>query len=108
MAGSSDYPCGPYEPLLGLQSMVTRGGVDDGALVGVRQRLTAAEALAIYTIGSAAVCGDEGWKGRLAPGFLADFVVLDRHPLAVEPESIADTSVLHTYVGGSRVWTRAQ
>ncbi|PXY23482.1 hypothetical protein BAY59_27840 [Prauserella coralliicola] len=79
-----------------------------GALVGVRQRLTAAEALAIYTIGSAAACGDEGWKGRLAPGFLADFVVLDRHPLAVEPEAIADIRVLHTHVGGSRVWTRAQ
>ncbi|MBK1788297.1 amidohydrolase [Prauserella cavernicola] len=105
VAGSSDYPCGPYEPLVGLQSMVTRRGIDDGALVGGRQCISAAEALEIYTIGSAAASGDEHRLGRLAPGFLADFAVLDRDPLVVEPDTIAETAVRHTYVGGSRVWT---
>ncbi|PXY29742.1 amidohydrolase [Prauserella flavalba] len=108
VAGSSDYPCGPYQPLLGLQSMVTRRGVDDGALVGGGQCVSAAEALAVYTVGSAAACGDEGRKGRLAPGFLADFVVLDRDPLTAEPDTIAEIGVQHTYVGGRRVWTRAE
>ncbi|WP_199429582.1 amidohydrolase [Qaidamihabitans albus] len=103
VAGSSDYPCGPFEPLLGMQSMVTRRGIDDGALVGQRQRISAAEALAVYTVGSAAASGDENRKGRLAPGFLADFVVLDQDPLAIDPSGIAQVGVRHTYVGGRLV-----
>ncbi|MQA11664.1 MAG: amidohydrolase family protein [Pseudonocardiaceae bacterium] len=105
VAGSSDYPCGPYQPLLGMQSMVTRRGVDDGALVGASQRISAAEALEIFTVGSAAACGDEHHKGRLAPGYLADFVVLDEDPLAVDPDAIAGIQGRHTYVGGTPVWS---
>ncbi|MEU3269606.1 amidohydrolase family protein [Saccharomonospora sp. NPDC006951] len=105
VAGSSDFPCGPYEPLLGIQSMVTRMGADDGVVVGASQRITAKEALMVYTTGSAAACGDEHRKGRLAPGFLADFVVLGDDPLAAEPERIAGIPVSHTYVGGRRVWS---
>ncbi|HEU5470924.1 MAG TPA: amidohydrolase [Actinophytocola sp.] len=105
VAGSSDYPCGPYQPLLGMQSMVTRQGIDDGVRVGENQRISAAEALAIYTTGSAAASGDEHRKGRLAPGFLADFVVLDQDPLTIDPAGIASIGVRHTYVGGRRVWS---
>jgi predicted amidohydrolase YtcJ len=105
VAGSSDYPCGPFEPLLGIQSMVTRRGIDDNAVVGENQRITATEALNIYTAGSAEACGDERHKGRLAPGFLADFAVLARDPLAIDPTEIASIEVLHTYVGGRRVWS---
>ena len=106
VAGSSDYPCGPFEPLLGMQSMVTRRGVDDGVLVGANQRVTPAEALEIYTVGSATACGDEERRGRLAPGFLADFVVLAKDPLAIDPDGIGGIEVRHTYVGGQRVWSR--
>lgn len=105
VAGSSDYPCGPFEPLLGIQSMVTRRGIDDGAIVGENQRVTPAEALAIYTIGSATASGDQDRKGRIAAGFLADFTVLARDPLSVDPNEISGIEVLHTYVGGRRVWT---
>lgn len=104
VAGSSDYPCGPFEPLLGLQSMVTRRGMDDGVTVGAAQRVTAAEALEIYTVGSAEACGEAGRKGRLAPGYLADFVVLDRDPLTVDPDGLAAIPVTDTYVGGALVW----
>ena len=104
VAGSSDYPCGPFEPLYGLQSMVTRRA-DDGPELGPNQAVSIAEALAIYTLGSADAAGDAGIKGRLAPGYLADFVVLDDDPFAVAPSRIASIPVRATYVGAERVWS---
>jgi predicted amidohydrolase YtcJ len=105
VAGSSDYPCGPFQPLFGIQSMVTRRGADDGTLVGGRQRITAAEALEVFTVGSAAATGQQSHLGRLQPGYLADFVVLAEDPLAVDPGSIAAVPVLETFVGGDLVWS---
>jgi predicted amidohydrolase YtcJ len=106
VAGSSDYPCGPYEPLLALQSCVTRIG-GDGAEVGLTQRITPLEALALYTTGAAFATGEQHIKGRLAPGHLADFVVLGEDPLQVEPARLAAIPVLATYVGGACVFSRA-
>jgi predicted amidohydrolase YtcJ len=102
-AGSSDYPCGPYEPLLGIQSCVTRRGAD-GELVGPNQRVSAREALALYTTGAAAVTGHAHERGRLAPGYVADFAVLGANPLEVAEDEIASVPLLATYVGGRRVW----
>lgn len=104
VAGSSDYPCGPYEPLLGIQSMITRQGLDDGTPVGTSQRVSAAEALRIFTLGSAEAEGAADVKGRLAPGYLADFVVLGENPLTIDPHGIAEIPVQATYVGGERVF----
>jgi predicted amidohydrolase YtcJ len=103
VAGSSDHPCGPYEPLLGIQSMVTREGLDDGEPVGVSQRVTPAEALWIFTVGSAEAEGVRD-RGRIAPGYLADFVVLGENPLTADPHGIASIPVLATYVGGRQVY----
>jgi predicted amidohydrolase YtcJ len=102
VAGSSDFPCGPYEPLLGIQSMVTREGLDDGEPVGPSQRVSAAEALRIFTLGSAEAEGVTD-RGRLAPGYLADFVVLAENPLTADPHDIASIPVLATYVAGNQV-----
>jgi predicted amidohydrolase YtcJ len=103
VAGSSDYPCGPYEPLLGIQSMVTREGVDDGARVGASQRVSVEEALRIFTLGSAEADGVAASRGRIAPGYHADFVVLGENPLTVDSRAIAAIPVRATYVGGRRV-----
>lgn len=103
VAGSSDYPCGPFEPLRAIQSCVTRTG-QDGAPVGLNQKIEPAQALWLYTVGSAAACGESDWKGRLVPGFAADFVVLGENPLTTEPNRIARIPVLETWVGGERVW----
>lgn len=105
VAGSSDYPCGPYQPLFGLQSLITRTGVDDGATVGASQKVSAAEALSIFTLGSAEASGEESYKGRLAPGYLADFTVLGENPLRIDPQGIADIDVRATYVGGDEVYS---
>jgi predicted amidohydrolase YtcJ len=106
VAGSSDYPCGPFEPLLAMQSCVTRRG-GDGASIGPSQRITPCEALALYTTGGAYASGERDRKGRLAPGYLADFVVLGvdpTDPAAVPPDEIGAIPIRATYVGSRRVW----
>jgi predicted amidohydrolase YtcJ len=103
VAGSSDYPCGPYEPLLALQSCVTRVGWD-GASIGPSQRISPREALELYTTGAAFASDEQHVKGRLAPGYLADFVVLGDDPLEVDPSRLAQVRVLATYVGGQPVF----
>ena len=103
VAGSSDYPCGPVEPLLAIQSCVTRTGFD-GRPVGARQRISVEEALALYTTGSAAATGESHLKGTLSPGKLADLVELDDDPRAVDPASIGRIGVCSTWVGGEQVW----
>jgi predicted amidohydrolase YtcJ len=103
VAGSSDYPCGPWEPLRGLQSCVTRrsrGGRD----VGPSQRVTLREALWMYTVGSAAAAGEEHHKGRLAPGHLADLTVLEGDLMAADPDGLGEVPVLATWVGGEPRW----
>jgi predicted amidohydrolase YtcJ len=104
VAGSSDYPCGPFEPLLAMQSCVTRRG-GDGASIGPSQRITPLEALALYTTGSAFASGEQDEKGRLGVGYLADFVVLGADPTTVPHEEIAAIPVRATYVGGRCVWS---
>jgi hypothetical protein len=103
VAGSSDFPCGPFEPLLAMQSCVTRTGWD-GAPIGQTQRISALQALELYTTGAAYASGEHGRKGRLAPGYLADFVVLGEDPLQVEPTRLGSVPVQATYVGGTQVW----
>jgi predicted amidohydrolase YtcJ len=112
VAGSSDFPCGPYEVLLALQSCVTRRALSPdptvpGVELGANQRISTAEALALYTTGSAYASGEEHRKGRLSTGMLADFVVLDRDPLSTPGEELAAIGVSETWVGGRPVWRRA-
>ena len=102
VAGSSDYPCGPIEPLLAIQSCVTRTGFD-GASIGARQRIGVEEALRVYTTGSAHATGEADTKGTLLPGMLADFVVLSDDPRKVDPMTIGSLSVRSTWVGGEQV-----
>ena len=82
-----------------MQSFVERL-TPSGAVYGPQERITAAQALAAYTTGSAAATGAADTKGRLAPGYLADLVFLDQDPTAVDPSQIAATRVLATMVGG--------
>ncbi len=84
-----------WSPLYGMQLAVNREG---------REAITAEEALRAYTEGSAHAEFAERWKGRLAPGMAADFVVLERNPLAVRPEEISSIRLLMTVVDGRAVY----
>lgn len=107
VAGSSDYPCGPFEPLFGMRSCVTRRD-RNGDPFGPTQRITPTEALALYTTGAAYASGEENTKGRLIPGYLADFVVLAEDPLSADTERLSEIPVLQTWVGARRVWAAAE
>lgn len=70
------------------------------------ERISAADALRIYTAGGAAAAGREDELGQIAPGMLADFVVLDRDITACDPQEIQGAQVMATYVGGRCVFER--
>jgi predicted amidohydrolase YtcJ len=91
-AGSTDNPCGPYEPLLAIQSCVTRKS-KEGVFLGENQKLPLMEALRMYTMGSAYASFEEGRKGSLTPGKLADIVVLKEDITRVLPEEIKDVPI---------------
>jgi predicted amidohydrolase YtcJ len=102
VAGSSDYPCGPYEPLAAITSCAERRALD-GTPIGPSQAITVREAFDLYTRGAAYASGEEGIKGTLAPGMLADLVELGRDPFSVPPAEVVDIPVRSTWVGGRRV-----
>ncbi|MFU0805552.1 MAG: Amidohydrolase [Pseudoclavibacter caeni] len=100
LPGSSDRPCAPGEPLVGIQEFVTRETAS-GAVFGTSAEcLTVDQALRAYTVGSAQATGMADRRGRLRRGMLADVVVLGADPRAVEPHEIADIPVRATLVGG--------
>lgn len=99
VAGASDYPPGAYEPLMAIQSMVTRAD-DRGRVWGATQRITVAEALRIATINGAHASFEERSKGSIVAGKLADFVVLEEDPHDVVPERIKHIRVMRTVLGG--------
>ena len=62
------------------------------------------EALDSYTKGSAYASFEESVRGRIAPGYLADFVVLGGNPFTAVPETLKDIPVLKTFLGGRQVF----
>ncbi|MDE2905178.1 MAG: amidohydrolase [Acidobacteriota bacterium] len=99
VAGASDYTPGPFEPLMAIQSMVTRRDFD-GQVWGDNQRVSVDEALRIGTIHGARASYEERDKGSITAGKLADFVVLERDPHDADPDDIKNIGVVRTVVGG--------
>jgi predicted amidohydrolase YtcJ len=99
VAGASDYMPGPYEPLMALQSLVTRRDFR-GREWGPNQRVTMDEALRICTLNAAHASFEEDIKGSITAGKLADFVMLAEDPHDVEPDRIKDIRIVRTVVGG--------
>jgi predicted amidohydrolase YtcJ len=99
LPGSSDRPVVAGAPLLGIHDMVNRQ-TSSGAPFNPAEAITAEQALRAWTWGSAYASRQEHVKGSIAPGMLADLVVLSEDPTAVAPERIAGLEVLATIVGG--------
>ncbi|HEX7121894.1 MAG TPA: amidohydrolase [Gemmatimonadaceae bacterium] len=94
------------DPLLGMYAAVTRqtlGGEPEGGWYP-QERVDAETALRAYTVNNAWAAGEENSKGKLAPGFLADLVVIDGNPLTVPPARLRDLKVLYTVTGGKVVY----
>ncbi len=100
--GASDYGPGPFEPLMAIQSMVTRKDYN-GRVWGANQKVTVDEALKIATVNGAWASKEEHLKGSITAGKLADFVMLEKDPHDVNPDEIKDIKVVRTVVGGKTV-----
>ncbi len=96
----------PADPVLGLYAAVTRQTVDGTPAGGwfPQERIDLETALRAYTVNNAWAAGEEELKGRLAPGLLADLVVLNRDPFAVPSEGLKELKAVLTVVGGRIVF----
>lgn len=105
-AGGSDSPVESANPLWGMHAAITRQDQNGYPKAGwhPEERLTAMDALALFTIGSAYVIHEETIKGSLSPGKLADFVVLPEDPTVAAAQELLTMKVTATYVGGRKVF----
>ena len=108
LAFGSDWFVAPPTPLEGIYAAVTRRTLDDKHPAGwvPEQKISVEEALRAYTIDAAYASFDEGIKGSLERGKLADIVLIDRDITRIPPETIRDAKILMTAVGGRIVFER--
>lgn len=104
--GASDYTPGPFEPLMAIQSMVTRKDYS-GRVWGPKQRVSVDEALQIATVNGAYASYEEQVKGSISAGKLADFVMLEKDPHDVAADEIKHIRVMRTVLGGETAYERA-
>jgi predicted amidohydrolase YtcJ len=94
------------EPLFGIWCAVNRT-TRAGRVIGPDERLTPMEGIRAFTINAAYASFEEGLKGSIEPGKLADLAILDRNPCTVDPWEIRDVKVLRTIIGGRTVYQAA-
>jgi predicted amidohydrolase YtcJ len=99
---ASDYTASPFEPMMALQSEVTRTDTK-GNVWGANQRIRVDEAIRVGTINGAHASYEEKIKGSITAGKLADLVVLGRDPLKENPSTLNSIPVKGTMAGGR--WT---
>jgi predicted amidohydrolase YtcJ len=104
LALGTDEPVEPVTPFRGIYAALTRMSEDGKKSYYPAQKLNIEQTIAAYTTGSAFAEFEEKEKGKLAPGMLADFVVLDQDITAALPPKILQTQVLRTVVGGKTVY----
>ena len=106
LAFGTDWDVAPLNPLSTIYAAVTRATLDGKNPNGwfPEQKLTVAEAVEAYTMGSAYAEFQEKEKGSITPGKLADMVVLTDDIFSIDPAKIRDVKVVKTIVGGKVVW----
>lgn len=105
VVGASDYGPGPFEPLMAIQSMVTRKDYR-GREWGPNQKVTLDEALRIATVNGAYASYEEQTKGSITAGKHADLVILEKDPHDVDPSTIKDIRVVRTIVAGKTMYPK--
>ncbi|MFQ5873809.1 MAG: amidohydrolase family protein, partial [Dehalococcoidia bacterium] len=105
VAGSSDSPVAPPNPMVAVYAAVTRRA-SSGEVVGASEKIPAPDALKVYTMEGACAACEEKDKGSISPGKLADLVILSDDPTRVPTEAIKDIEVRATILGGKVVWQK--
>jgi predicted amidohydrolase YtcJ len=108
LAFGTDYPVEPISPFRGIYAGVTRRNEAGDRSYFPQDKLAIGQVLFSYTQGSAYAEFTDIYKGRLAPGYVADFVVLDRDLTTVPAPEILKTRVLRTVVDGQTVYQASQ
>jgi len=103
VGGGADAPVTWPNPWVGIYAAATRK-TEGGRILGEEERITVEEALRCYTLGSAAIIEQEEIRGSIEARKMADFTVVDRDILAIDPDQIPGTRVLKTIVGGEVVY----
>lgn len=104
VSNGSDCPVEFPYVMSGIQCAVTRRDLRGNGPYLPDEAFTMQEALDSYTKGSAYASFEESVRGRIAPGYLADFVVLGGNPFTAVPETLKDIPVLKTFLGGRQVF----
>jgi hypothetical protein len=106
LAFGTDWEVAPLDPMLGVYAAVTRATLDGKNPNGwfPEQKLSVAEAIEAYTMGSAYAEFQENEKGSITPGKLADMVLLNEDIFSVASEKIRDVRVLKTFVGARLIF----
>jgi predicted amidohydrolase YtcJ len=109
LAFGSDWFVAPATPLEGIYAAVTRRTLDDKHPNGwvPEQKIGLEDALRAYTTGGAFASFQEKEKGSLAPGKLADVVIIDRNLDRIPPETLREARIMYTIVGGRVVFDRS-
>jgi hypothetical protein len=109
LAFGSDWPVAPLKPLMGIYAAVTRRTLDNRNPNGwiPEQKISVAQAVHAYTMGSAYAQFDEKIKGSLEPGKLADLAVLSEDIFHIDPVQIQDTHVDLTIFNGRVIYDRS-
>jgi predicted amidohydrolase YtcJ len=105
LGAGTDFPVNPINPFLNMYIMVTRKD-PNGNVYGASEAISREQALRLYTSAAARYTFDEGRKGTLEPGKLADLVVLSADYLVVPEDQIKDIKADVTIVGGKVVFQR--
>lgn len=105
LAFGTDYPVEPITPFRGVYAAVTRMNEKGTKTYFPENKLTRGEALYAYTQGSAYAEFAEKHKGKLVPGYDADFILVDRDLYKVGAPALLWTEVLGTFVGGKEVYS---
>jgi predicted amidohydrolase YtcJ len=98
IAGGSDSFVTPWNPILGIHALVNHPDAE--------QRVSLRDALNIFTINGARIGFEEGSKGSVEVGKLADLVVLSKDPYACKPDEILGIEIMMTIVGGKIVYEK--
>ena len=107
LAGSSDAPIEPTNPLWGIQTAITRQDKEAKPAAGWRpaEKLELDRAWDLFTRAGAVLSGESHYKGNLKPGQLADFVVLSENPCNIPAEKISNLEIEATYQHGVKVYS---
>jgi predicted amidohydrolase YtcJ len=109
LAFGSDAPVESPNPFLGLHAAVTRRRADGSPSAEgwyPEQKLTLPEALSAYTTGAAFAANAEHRLGKLAPGYLADLIVLEEDIFTCDPATLWMIEPVGTMIGGEWFWQK--